>query len=161
MAQPHIFLHTAHPSAAGPDHSLSICMGSGGGGGGGEVYVGERVKNKGGGPVTCSGTRNGPCQLQAEVTGLDFCQGAKLLENIIQGNSPAKLRSQWREAPLWASSGVFPGHGSPGMLGTPGTPPIPSSSLLKSGLSSNICFASPLCPLVLPSGAHPFRTLLP
>ena len=123
MAQPHVFLHTAHPrTAAGSGRSLSMRMLWWGQD---EVYVGEGVKHRQSGPFS---SRNGssPCQLQAEVTGLHFSQGTKLLENTMQNNSPAKLRSQGRVAPLWASSPAFPGHGTTGDAGNNTIPSHPS-----------------------------------
>lgn len=86
MAQPHVFLHTATPRTAGSDHSLFVCVGRD------EVCVGEGVKHKESGPVTHTGTGSSLCQLQAEVTALGFCRGAKLLENTIENKSPAKIR---------------------------------------------------------------------
>lgn len=117
-AQPHVFLHTAHPrTAAGSDRSLSMCMLWWGQD---EIYVGEGVKHKQSGPFS---SRNGssPCQLQAEVTGLHFSQGTKLLENTMKNNSPAKLRRLPCGLPLQPSQVMVP----LGMLGTIPSLPIP------------------------------------
>lgn len=128
---------------------LIICSLCGCGGGSG----GRELKYKESGPGSRTG--NGPCQLQAEVTGLHFCQGTKLVENTIKNNSPAKHRIQGRGAPLWASSSVFSGHGSTGDAGdtTLFHPPrswdFPLTRAL--GLRS--------CPRALPLGVHTFGTL--
>lgn len=122
MAQPHVFLHTAHPrTAAGSGRSLSMRMLWWGQD---EVYVGEGVKHRQSGPFS---SRNGssPCQLQAEVTGLHFSQGTKLLENTMQNNSPAKLRSQGGWLPCGLPLQPFQVMVPLGMLGTIPSLPIP------------------------------------
>lgn len=99
---------------------------------------------------THTGTGSSLCQLQAEVTALGFCRGAKLLENTTENKSPAK--NQGRVAPLWASSGAFSGHSVTGDAGDHADP--------FSNFSSYICFGSPLVsPGPPPPGAQTSRSL--
>lgn len=147
-----LYFYTQHTLGRSDSRSFCVC------GGGGRVRYtwGKGLNTKKVAPAHSSRTGSSPCQLQAEVTGLHFCRGAKLLANAVKNNSPAKLRSQRRVSPLWASPSAFSGPRSTGDAGYK-THPFPY--LLKSGLSSDMCFGSPrmsLCPL---PGADTFRTL--
>lgn len=81
-----MYFYTQHIPGGRSGHWLLY----GGMEGAGWDMCGEGVKHKASGPITHTGTGNSLCQLQAEVTGLNFCRGAKLLENTIEITSLPK-----------------------------------------------------------------------
>lgn len=145
MAEPHVFLHTAHPSTARSDHLLFMWMR------GGKWGQGAKIQRK----WPWFTHRKRPVPITGRSHRAPFLPRYKVSGKHYKNNSPAKHRIQGRGAPLWASSSVFSGHGSTGDAGdtTLFHPPrswdFPLTRAL--GLRS--------CPRALPLGVHTFGTL--